>query len=297
VDALALLTSPPTDLAAGLAFTRVGRRPGDAPTVLLVHGIGGARVVWAPVLPALAQRYHVLAVDLPGHGDSAPLGPGDDPRCAATARRLASACAELGVPRPHVVGNSLGGWIGLEMAADGAASSLVALAPAGLRIRPVPPSPLLRANRFLARTTTGLADRLLGNDWLRRIAFASGSADPVAVDADLARAVVTSLARCTAYEVMLATTAHSRFERRRQVRVATTIVFGDRDWILPGPNQRRELAPADARWLRLDRCGHAPMWDAAEDTVRIIEQTIDATVDAATAARDGADGRSALGVQ
>ena len=77
------------------------------------------------------------------------------------ARRLAGACTELGVPDPHVVGNSLGGWVGLEMAADGAASSLVALAPAGLRLRPVAPGPLLRANRALARHTRAVAVPLL----------------------------------------------------------------------------------------------------------------------------------------
>jgi pimeloyl-ACP methyl ester carboxylesterase len=274
MSALARLMAAPTDVAEGLSFTRLGRRPGSAPTVLLVHGVGAARLVWAPVLDALAERFDVLVADLPGHGDSPPLRAGQDPGCAATARRLTTACADLGVVRPHVVGNSLGGWIGLELAADGAAASLVALAPAGLRIRPVPPSPLLRINRLLARRTGRFADAVLGRPAVRRAVFATGSADPVALDPELARGMVAALATCTAYEAMLAVTAHTRFERKHQVRVPTTVVFGDRDWILPAPNQRRELAPDHTRWVTLPRCGHAPMWDAPRETVQLVEETV-----------------------
>jgi len=285
--ALELLSGPPTHRALGLAVTRVGRSGGgarraggsggveyrqEAPTVLLVHGVGAARVVWAPVLPALAERYGVLVVDLPGHGASDPLT--GNPRCGALARHLGQACAALGVVRPHVVGNSLGGWIGLEMAADGAAASLVALAPAGLRIRPVTPSPLLRWNRLLARHTLPLADALLDRPAMRRLVFATGSRDPSGLHPALARGMAHALADSTAYEAMLDATAHRRFERKREVTVPTAVVFGDRDWILPAPNQRPELAPDHARWLRWDHCGHAPMWDAPVATVALVDETI-----------------------
>lgn len=272
--ALRLLTGPPTDRALGLAFTRVGppSTADQVPTVLLVHGVGAARVVWAPVVTELAARYDVLVVDLPGHGASDPLT--GDPHCAALARHLTKACAELGVVRPHVVGNSLGGWIGLEQASDGAVASLTALAPAGLRIRPVPPSPVLRWNRILARRTLPLADALIDRPLVRKVIFATGSHDPAGLHPDLARGMAHALADSTAYEAMLAATAHRRFERRREVEVPTTIVFGDRDWILPKPNQRRELAPEHARWLRWDHCGHAPMWDHPAATVALVAETI-----------------------
>ena len=54
----------------------------------------------------------------------------------------------------------------------------------------------------------------------------------------------------------------------------TTVVFGDRDWILPTPNQRRELAPDHCRWLVIPRCGHAPMWDAPEQTLQLVAETV-----------------------
>ena len=55
-----------------LAYTRTGA---GAPLILL-HGIGSSRHAWDPVLPGLAERFDVIAVDLPGFGDSAPLPPG-----------------------------------------------------------------------------------------------------------------------------------------------------------------------------------------------------------------------------
>lgn len=273
--ALQLLLAEPTDPVGGLAVTRTGRPAGSAPTVLLVHGVGASRAVWAPVLPALAERYHVLALDLPGHGRSAPLAPGDDAGARALAARVAQACAELGEPHPHVVGNSFGGWVGLELAADGVAASLTALAPAGLRLVPRTPSPVLRVNRALARATGPLAEPLLAVTAVRRLVFASGSADPARLDVEVARAVAADLRRSTGYEAVLATTAHARFERRADISVPVTIVFGDRDRILPAPgNQQRRLAPAGCRWLTLSRCGHAPMWDCPQTTVRLIRETI-----------------------
>ena len=273
--ALALLTGRPTAMAYGLAVTRTGCAPGTAPTVVLVHGLGGARLMWAPVLPALARSYDVVAVDLPGHGDSAALGPGADARPPAIAQRVAAALAELGIERPHLVGNSFGGWTGLEMAADGVLASLTALAPAGLRLVPGEPSPVLRMNRALALGLNRYADSLVGNSLVRRITYATGTVDPAAMDPELARGVAWSLRTSTAFEAMLAGTRHLRFERRDAVRVPVTVVWGDRDRILPFPvHQHPELAPAHCRWVILPRCGHAPMWDAVPATLRLVDETV-----------------------
>lgn len=278
--AVGLLTGRPTAVAAGLAVTRIGRTPGTAPTVVLLHGLGGARLHWAPVLGALAARYDVLVPDLPGHGDSAPLEPGDDARVPAIARRVAAALTELGVPGvrgPHLVGNSLGGWTALELAADGATASVTALAPAGLRMVPSEPSPLLRINRRMALGLDRFADSLVANSLVRRLSYASGCADPAGLHPDLARGIAWALRTSTSYEAMLAGTRHIRFERRDQVSVPVTVVFGDRDHILPAPaNQHPELAPSGCRWVVLPRCGHAPMWDAVPATLRLVHETVEA---------------------
>ena len=101
---------------------------------MLLHGIGLDRRSWDPVVPALARHFDVIAVDLPGFGDSA-LGQADP---KALAEAVAGLLAELGVTTPHLAGNSLGGWVALELAGRGPVASLTLLSPAGLWKRNTP---------------------------------------------------------------------------------------------------------------------------------------------------------------
>ncbi len=279
---LGLLTAPPTHRVRGVAVTRTGLAPGAAPTVVLVHGVGAARLVWAPVLAPLAARYHVVVVDLPGHGASAPLPPGADAGCPALAVVLARVLEALGVRHPHVVGNSLGGWVALELAADGVAASVTGLAPAGLRARPGEPNRVLHVNRALARLSGRLGEVLATNAVVRRVTFASGSAAPADLDPRLARGVTRALRESSDYEAMIAATRSITFDRGAAVHVPVTVAFGDDDRILPAPvNRHRRAAPPGARWVELPRCGHAPMWDAPERTVQLVDETVAAAGEAA----------------
>jgi pimeloyl-ACP methyl ester carboxylesterase len=272
---LRLLSGPPTQTAAGLALTRTGLPADRAPTVVLVHGLGSARSAWAPLLDGLVGRYHVVALDLPGHGASRPLAADEpaDPRSLAA--RVHEALQEAGIDRPHLVGNSLGGWVGLELAADDRVRGLTALAPAGLRLHPGRPNRWLALNRRLAAWTGPVADPLLASATVRRLTLASGSADPAALDVGLARAAALAMRTGTGYERALDGTAGRRFDRAGQVTVPVTVVFGDDDRILPAPrNQAREAAPAHARWVLVRRCGHAPMWDAPQECLRLVDETV-----------------------
>ena len=105
-------------------------RSGTGETLVLLHALGLSRRVWDPVLPALAGHFDVIAVDLPGFGDSAPLT--HEPTPAALAAAVAALLDELGVTSPHLAGNSLGGWVALELAGIRSAASLTLLSPAGL---------------------------------------------------------------------------------------------------------------------------------------------------------------------
>ncbi|MFE5587081.1 alpha/beta fold hydrolase [Kitasatospora sp. NPDC056531] len=85
----------------------------DAPTVVLLHGLGGSTAWWDPVLPAL-RDLHVVRVDLLGHGRSAK--PADGYGMAEQARRVAVALDRLGVHRATVVGHSTGGAVATALA-------------------------------------------------------------------------------------------------------------------------------------------------------------------------------------
>jgi pimeloyl-ACP methyl ester carboxylesterase len=83
---------------------------GSGPPLLLVHGFSGSKENWLPLMPYLVERYHVIAVDLPGWGASSRLDDGDY-GIPAQVERLAAFIAALKLERPIVVGHSMGGHI------------------------------------------------------------------------------------------------------------------------------------------------------------------------------------------
>lgn len=104
---------------------------GARPALLLIHGFCGTWHIWRPVLAALASRHRVIAVTLPGH-DGGPVYAGEgDATVAGLADQLIAMMAARGIRQAHVAGNSLGGWLALELARRGFARSVTALSPAG----------------------------------------------------------------------------------------------------------------------------------------------------------------------
>jgi pimeloyl-ACP methyl ester carboxylesterase len=92
--------------------------PADGEPVLLLHKVGGWLADWRHVAPLLAARYRVIAMDMPGHGDSAMLGtPPFVMTVDENSASILSALSEIGVERFTVAGNSLGGICGIAMAA------------------------------------------------------------------------------------------------------------------------------------------------------------------------------------
>ena len=110
-----------------LAYSRAG----SGPPLVLLHGIGHRRQAWGAVLDRLTPHRDVIAVDLPGHGESPPLDIAGRSAIAALAEDLTGFLDQLGLDRPHVAGNSLGGRLALETGALGRAASVTALSPAG----------------------------------------------------------------------------------------------------------------------------------------------------------------------
>lgn len=106
-------------------------REGSGPPLVLLHGVGLSWQINRPVIGILARDYDVIACDSPGFGDSPALPAGTVPAIPAYAERFARFFGGLGIERPHVSGNSMGGAIGLELARRGAVASVSAISPAG----------------------------------------------------------------------------------------------------------------------------------------------------------------------
>ena len=104
---------------------------GQGSALVLLHGIGATWVVWKPVLPALEAKHRVIAMTLPGHyGAPAYIGDGDA-TVAGLADQLIATLRAQGIDRAHVVGNSLGGWLAIELGRRHFARSVIAFSPAG----------------------------------------------------------------------------------------------------------------------------------------------------------------------
>jgi pimeloyl-ACP methyl ester carboxylesterase len=106
-------------------------REGAGPPLVLLHGVALSWQIWRPVIGTLSREFDVIACDSPGFGGSPPLEQRVEPTIPAYAERFAAFFAELGLARPHLAGNSMGGAIGLELARRDAVASVCAISPAG----------------------------------------------------------------------------------------------------------------------------------------------------------------------
>jgi pimeloyl-ACP methyl ester carboxylesterase len=239
-------------------------RLGSGPPLVLLHSLGTDRCVWHPVLDLLAREREVIAVDLPGFGESDSLPAGEAPAPRALGAALASLLGDLGVARPHVAGNSLGGWVALEMAVSGAARSVTAIAPAGLWPRALPPKPSIA--RGVARAATPLLAAVLATAGGRRLALGATMAHPDRVPPREALRLVRAYAAAPGYDAVNAAMRAGRFEGLDRLPVPVTFGWPDRDRLVARPR----ALPAAARNVVLRDCGHVPMWDSPEQVAALL---------------------------
>jgi len=248
-------------------------RQGSGEPLLLIHGIGGELCVWEPVLDRLAARFDVVALDLPGFGRSKPLPDGDRPDPPALARAVAGLMDDLGMDSAHLVGNSLGGWVALELGKTARARSVTALCPAGLWGAP------LRRTGASTRWTTQRIARMLRpvlpllmlSPRARELALAHVVAHPSRVPRSAASRMVRSYARATAYEATSTAMRESYFRGAEQIEVPATLAFGERDRMI----RPVRLGVPGARSVVLPGCGHIPMWDDPGLVSGLIAETAD----------------------
>jgi pimeloyl-ACP methyl ester carboxylesterase len=245
---------------ATLAFTRSGA---GAPLVLL-HGIGSWRHVWDPVIPALAEHFDVLAIDLPGFGDSEPLPPQVEPLPAALAAAVAGLLDGLGITAPHIAGNSLGGWVALELAGLRPPASVTLLSPAGLwrGDTPLYCRASLRATRWLAQHAAGLLSHLVNHRPGRVLVLGQTHGWPARMTPGQARAAIRAMGTCPGFDATLKATATRRYLSGPAIDAPVTVAFGSRDLVLLRHQSRHlDELPPGTHLGTLPGCGHIPMAD------------------------------------
>jgi pimeloyl-ACP methyl ester carboxylesterase len=248
------------------------------PALVLVHGLGSAGTIWKSLIPKLLPDFSVITVDLPGHGDS-PIHDSEnvDPQSLASAivREVEST---LSYSEMHVAGNSLGGWIALEMGAvaPDKVKSVTALAPAGLWHQvptgKLPPS--FFDARLLAKISQYFMKLAYNLPVLKAIGYKKITHLWRELSFESCRDSVLAMANSKGYMPLWRGLRGRKFESRIPENVNVSIVFGDYDLTLPEEiAQEKSVAPQHSNWVVVDNCAHVIMWNYPDLTVDFIKRT------------------------
>ena len=252
-----------------LAYERFGA----GEPLVLVHGISHRRQAWYPVAEQLAEHREVILFDLPGHGESPELV--NDGRHVKDILQddLIELFFELDLTRPHIAGNSLGGRIALEAAADGLVSSATGLSPAGFWKGDLD-FLYVRAHFAMlqtsARVATPAAPSLVRSAFARKVLLSSlmthgDRVSPEHLLDDLACMVAArpALRRIIREGIP--------FDADIAADIPVTIAWGTKDRVLlpyQGERARKQLPGAEHIWL--EGSGHVPMSDDVEGVVDVL---------------------------
>ncbi len=249
-------------------------RRGSGSPLLLVHGLGAGWRSWTPILDELARHREVIAIDLPGFGETPPL-PGDV-SIATLADSVADFIREQGLEGVSTVGQSMGGRIVLELARRGVGGDSVALDPGGFwspRERAVFAA-TLRPSIVLVRALRGVLPALLSNPVGRTVLLAQLSARPWVLSRETVLPDVRGLADSPS--VGAAMNALTKGPLQQGAPAGTvpgrvTIGWGRRDLVtVPKQADRATHLFPDASLHWFERCGHFPQWDVPHEATRLI---------------------------
>lgn len=252
---------------------------GNGPPLLLVHGFLVTHAEWDDVFDALATRFHVIAPDLPGFGDSAKPSPS---RFAYSVESFAESMADLiaafNVGRMHVMGHSLGGAVSLTLAAQHPelVNRLIVVDPLtypfrrSLRAR-LPLYPVIGPFLFKQLYGRGMF-RSVFRDELYQKGF---NADVARLD-EFYDKFNTPSARESAYATMRGMLdTRPLIARLGRVRAPTLVVWGREDKLFPVSfAQRLAKELADARLEVLD-CGHCPAEERPDELLARVTQFLE----------------------
>jgi pimeloyl-ACP methyl ester carboxylesterase len=247
----------------------------SAPLVCL-HGFMDTARTWDLVLPALERQHEVLAPTLAGHaGGPAIEGEVTD---AAVVDAVERALDEAGWETAHVVGNSLGGYVALRLAARGRARSVVALAPAGgwaqgdESFRDA--LAYFTTMQALVKAAAPHAEAIMARSEGRRRATLATAERFEHIPAELLAYQLRGAAACTAAGPLIAYALREGWTlEAERIECPVRVVWGTEDKILLWPRAAARFRDAwlpHADWIELEGVGHCPQLDVPLETAELI---------------------------
>jgi pimeloyl-ACP methyl ester carboxylesterase len=249
---------------------------GSGSPLVLLHGLGASWRVWTPILPLVEARHAVFAPTLPGHAGGPPLPDGVTPSVRALVDGVAAELDRRGIDRAHLVGNSLGGWIALELARRGRASSVVLFGPGGAwrtrrRLRALIAG--MRVSFFIMRKLARHSDALARRRWVRRLVLATQVQHPDRYPAEeLAEAIRTSVDAAVVAPLLRTLEDQPLELLPENPDCPIRVVWAERDRIIPFPHFGQPLVDRlpGAELVRVPGIGHVPMYDEPAEVARLI---------------------------
>ena len=250
-------------------------RSGSGKPLLLIHGLGGSARSWSTIWTALAARRDLIAVDLPGFGDTPPLAGETSIRSLSDA--VTAFIDAQGLRGVDVVGSSMGARLVLELARrGGVVGSVVSLNPGGFWRgweRHAFYSSIwlsIRAVRLLQPLMPAISRSKVA----RTMLLAQFSRRPWALDSEVVLEEMRSYARAPAFDELLHQLAYGEAQQGAaggSIEAPLVIGWGRNDRVCFTNQAKRALAMfPDARLHWFERCGHFPHWDTPQETVRLI---------------------------
>ena len=246
---------------------------GTGEPLVLVHGITHRRQAWYPVLEHLTDHRTVVLFDLPGHGESHDFVVRNGDVQGTLRDELVGLLDQLGLDRPHIGGNSLGGRIAMEAAADNLVASATVLSPAAYWHNSLDFAYVRMIFRFLttsARMLAPVVPRLARSPRARHMMGSVVSAHPERIPAQEFVADLNGMRRAIPAMKKIFPAAEV-FDREIPADIPVTIAWAAHDRILlPYQAKIAEQRLPQARHIRLPGCGHVPMADDPELVARVL---------------------------
>jgi pimeloyl-ACP methyl ester carboxylesterase len=251
-------------------------RGGSGPPLVCLHGFTDTWRTWELVLPGLERHHDVLAPTLPGHtGGAAIEGPISDVLLADAVEREMD---EAGFATAHVVGNSLGGYVALQLAARGRADSVVALAPAG-GWAAGDDSFKLTLEHFVRmeqqlEAAAPHAEAILASVQGRRRVSEYITTNFEHIPVELLAHLMRGAAGCRAVSGLVEHALREGWNvDAERIDCPVRVVWGTADKLLKWPSAavrfRRDWLP-QADWVELEGIGHCPQLDVPLETTQLI---------------------------
>ena len=237
----------------------------DKPPLVFIHGLGASWQCWLLNLPSFMETHRCIALDLPGFGES-PLPEDEDVSIDGYARLVDRLCAALDIEAPDVIGNSMGGFVGAELAISypTRVQRLVLVSPAGITSEHLARRPLMTVARLAAMAEAGLAsqrDQFVRRPRLRRLVLQAVVRYPEKLSGPLAWELIHGSGRKGFLPALDALIGYSIRDRLPQIEIPVLLVWGRNDILVPVGDAERyeELIGQNARKVIFEDTGHVPM--------------------------------------